>query len=140
MPIGNNMDLKDRLIKSTTNITSNTNNKSTKTKDKKASKANVKNKTIITSKARTNDNGNNKNNTSNVSNESKKQKTSIANNVSKARKDTENTVKMTFYIKADLLKNIYNYSYWDRLSLTRAFNKVVKDGLKGKDTSQRKDQ
>ena len=122
MTIGKNMNLKDKLIKDTTSITNITSNKNKIPKPKKASKASNKSKTSIKKKT------NNKNITNNT------------NITSKTSKDTANTIKMTFYIKTDLLSNIYNYSYWDRLSLTRAFNKVVKDGLKGKDTRQRKAQ
>jgi len=92
MPIGNNVTLKDKLIKSTTS---------------------TKNKTS---------------NTSNTSN----------TRIARKKKDTEGTAKMTFYIDPDLLKKLYNFSYWDRLSLTKAFNIALKDGLKGKNTKDRK--
>jgi len=44
---------------------------------------------------------------------------------------------MTFYIKEDLLEKLYNFAYWDRHSLTEAFNLIVKDGLKGKNTKKK---
>jgi len=47
------------------------------------------------------------------------------------------TKKATFYIKEDLLKRLYNYAYWDRHTLTEAFNIVLTDGLKGKNTKDR---
>lgn len=47
---------------------------------------------------------------------------------------TTNTVKMTFYVKQDLLDKLYNYSYWDRLSVTEAFNTALAEGLKNKNT------
>jgi hypothetical protein len=47
------------------------------------------------------------------------------------------TKKATFYIKEDLLKRLHNFSYWDRHSLTEAFNIVLTDGLKGKNTKDR---
>lgn len=56
---------------------------------------------------------------------------------SNSKTDTYNTRKMTFYIKEDLLKKLYNFSYWDRYSLTEAFNIVVNDGLKGKNTKRK---
>lgn len=52
-------------------------------------------------------------------------------------KETFKTKKMTFYIKEDLLQKLYNFSYWDRHSLTEAFNVVVNDGLRGKDIKQK---
>lgn len=45
--------------------------------------------------------------------------------------------KMTFYIRGPLLKKLYNFAYWDRYSLTDAFNVVVSDGLKGKNTKEK---
>ena len=50
------------------------------------------------------------------------------------RTDTYKTKKMTFYIKADLLKKLYNFSYWDRHTVTEALNILLEDGLKGKNT------
>lgn len=47
---------------------------------------------------------------------------------------TGNTKKMTFYVKRDLLKKLYNFAYWDRHNITEAFNMVLTDGLKGKNT------
>lgn len=47
---------------------------------------------------------------------------------------TENTRKMTFYVKQDLLKKLYNFAYWDRHNLTEAFNMILSDGLKDKNT------
>jgi len=54
-----------------------------------------------------------------------------------SRKDTFKTKKMTFYIKEDLLERLYNFAYWDRHSLTEAFNLVVNDGLKGKNVKKK---
>ncbi|MBU4562617.1 hypothetical protein KKB17_04330 [bacterium] len=54
-----------------------------------------------------------------------------------AKTDTYKTRKMTFYIKGDLLQKLYNFAYWDRHSLTEAFNIVVRDGLKEKGVKQR---
>ena len=51
--------------------------------------------------------------------------------------DTYKTKKMTFYIKIELLQKLYNFTYWDRHSLTEAFNIVVRDGLKEKNIKQR---
>ncbi len=47
---------------------------------------------------------------------------------------TGNTKKMTFYVKQDLLKKLYNFAYWDRHNITEAFNMVLSDGLKDKNT------
>ena len=65
--------------------------------------------------------------------------TNIKNNVSKKTKEkvTDNTTKMTFYVKTDLLEKLYNFSYWDRHSVTEAFNNLLEDGLKGKNTKNR---
>jgi hypothetical protein len=52
--------------------------------------------------------------------------------------DTYRTKKMTFYVKEDLLERLYNFAYWDRHSITEAFNKVLEDGLKGKNTKPKK--
>ena len=41
---------------------------------------------------------------------------------------------MTFYVKDDLLKKLYNFAYWDRHNITEAFNITITDGLKGKNT------
>jgi len=126
MPIGSNMNLKDKLIKDTTKTASNTNNTSITgkiSKKQKASNARIRNNTDITSK------GNIK---------SKISTKSITNNINNKNNDTANTVKMTFYVQSDVLNNLYNYAYWDRMSVTRAFNRVMRDGLKGKDTRQKK--
>jgi len=66
-------------------------------------------------------------------------KTSIARKESVVKKTsktnaTSNTVKMTFYIKKDLLQKLYNFAYWDRHNVTEAFTMVMVDGLKGKNT------
>ena len=53
------------------------------------------------------------------------------------RKDTRDTVKMTFYVKRDFLGQLYNFAYWERLSVTAAFNRVMSDGLRHKDTRPR---
>ena len=47
---------------------------------------------------------------------------------------TYETQKMTFYVKGDLMKRLRNFAYWQRQSLTQAFNAVLNDGLKGKKT------
>lgn len=64
---------------------------------------------------------------------SKTSKKSVARKVNKETV-TSNTSKMTFYVKKDLLKKLYNFAYWDRYSVTEAFNMVLEDGLKGKNT------
>jgi len=48
--------------------------------------------------------------------------------------DTYGTTKMTFYIKKDIYTKLKNFAYWDRHTLTEAFNQVLEDGLKGKNT------
>ncbi|MBM4053717.1 MAG: hypothetical protein FJ264_03380 [Planctomycetes bacterium] len=50
------------------------------------------------------------------------------------RNATSNTTKMTFYVKNELIEKLYNFAYWDRYSITEAFNLVLSDGLKGKTT------
>jgi len=55
-------------------------------------------------------------------------------NVMNKRKATSNTTKMTFYVKNDLITKLYNFAYWDRYTITEAFNIVLSDGLKGKTT------
>jgi len=73
---------------------------------------------------------------------SKESKTSNTNNTSKAigqpsrdpQADTYGTKKMTFYVREDLLDKLYNFSYWDRYTVTEALNKALEDGLKGKNT------
>lgn len=67
-------------------------------------------------------------------------KGSITSNISKKSKEekpTHNTVKMTFYVKKNLFEQLRNYAYWDRMNLTEAFNTVMADGLKGKNTRSR---
>ena len=54
-----------------------------------------------------------------------------------SKRDTFKTRKMTFYIKEDLLEKLYNYAWWDRYSLTEAFNIVVNDGLRGKNIKEK---
>ncbi len=78
---------------------------------------------------------NNASSTSNTSKVSNTRHTSIAR---KSDNATSNTIKMTFYIKSDLFKRLRNYAYWDRLNLTEAFNGVLVDGLKGKNTQDKK--
>ena len=51
--------------------------------------------------------------------------------------DTFRTKKMTFFIKETLLKRLYNYAYWDRHTVTAAFNRALEDGLKGKNTKDK---
>jgi len=99
MPVGKNINLKDKLIKKTTSKVSN-----------KSKVSNTRN-TNITRKA--------------------------GMPSSNAKTDTYKTRKMTFYIKGELLQKIYNLAYWDRHSLTEAFNIVVRDGLKGKNVKQK---
>lgn len=50
---------------------------------------------------------------------------------------TYETKKMTFYVKSDLLQKLYNFAYWDRHSVTEAFNLALTDGLKGKTTKNK---
>jgi len=99
MPVGKNINLKDKLIKKTTGKVSNKNIVSI------TRKTNITRKTGMSSP--------------------------------NAKTDTYKTRKMTFYIKEDLLQKLYNFAYWDRHSLTEAFNIVVRDGLKEKDVKQR---
>lgn len=56
----------------------------------------------------------------------------------KPESDTYKTKKMTFYIKEELLDKLYNFAYWERKSLTEAFNFVITDGLKGKNVAPKK--
>lgn len=51
---------------------------------------------------------------------------------------TYETHKMTFYVKDDLMKRLRNFAYWDRQSITQAFNAVLQDGLKNKNTKDKK--
>jgi len=106
MAIGKNVNLKDRIIKSTV------------VDESKGSKAD------ITSKAH------------NKANAHIKSKANIADKAHKKNKDTEGTVKMTFYIKEDSFRKLRNFAYWDRHSITEAFNLVVADGLKGKEVNK----
>lgn len=46
--------------------------------------------------------------------------------------NTYKTRKMTFYAKEDLLEKLHNFAYWNRHSVTEAFNLALSDGLKGK--------
>lgn len=52
-------------------------------------------------------------------------------------KNTFDTKKMTFYFKNDKLEAIYNFAYWERLSKTEALDKILTDGLKGKNIKPR---
>lgn len=106
MAIGKNVNLKDRIIKSTVENIS------------KGNKVNIASKTHKKINTHT------------------KGKESITNNVHKKNKDTEGTVKMTFYIKEDSFRKLRNFAYWDRHSITEAFNLVVADGLKGKEVNK----
>lgn len=56
----------------------------------------------------------------------------------KSKKGVKTKEKMTFYIENELLEALYNFKYWERKSLTAAFNEALKDGLKGKNIKQRK--
>ncbi len=96
MPVGKNIDIKDKIIKKTTSKASN---------KRKVSNTNITSKTSMPSL--------------------------------NSGKDTYRTTKMTFYIKEDLLQKLYNFSYWDRHSLTEAFNIVIANGLKGKNIKQK---
>lgn len=106
MAMGKNVNLKDRIIKSTVVDVIKGSKEST------VSKANNKSLAPL------------------------KSKTSITNNAHKKNKDTEGTVKMTFYIKEDSFRKLRNFAYWDRHSLTEAFNLVMADGLKGKEVNK----
>ncbi|MBU2573149.1 MAG: hypothetical protein KKH28_03625 [Elusimicrobia bacterium] len=106
MAIGKNVNLKDRIIKSTV------------ADESKGSKIDITNKA------------------SNTYNTGMKNKGSIINKVHKRDKDTEGTIKMTFYIKEDLYRKLRNFAYWDRHSITEAFNLVTADGLKGKEVNK----
>lgn len=74
--------------------------------------------------------------TSKVSTTSKTNKVSAENRVRYSARHiaTGNTKKMTFYVKRELLKKLYNFAYWDRHNITEAFNTALADGLKGKNT------
>jgi len=86
--------------------------------------------------------------TSNTGKASKASKTSKASNTNITSKpvgqpsrdpetDTYGTKKMTFYVKEDLLDKLYNFAYWERHTVTDAFNKALEDGLKDKNTKQK---
>jgi len=111
MPVGRNINLKDKLIKKTTSIRSN--------------KSNVSNTNITSIKS-------NKSNTNITRIKQKAGQPSLDSG-----KETFKTKKMTFYIKRDLLDKLHNFAWWDRHSLTEAFNVVVRDGLKGKNVKQK---
>lgn len=72
---------------------------------------------------------------------SKKTNTSITSTIgmpsSDPAADTFGTKKMSFFIKEDLLRRLYNFAYWDRHSVTEAVNTVLEDGLKGKTTKDK---
>jgi len=106
MAIGKNVNLKDKLIKRTVK-TSNTNEVSNTSK---ASITNITNKRNIKNKFG---------------------QPSVVPGTT-----TYKTKKMTFYVKDDLLKKLYNYAYWDRHSVTESFNIVMTDGLEGKNTKE----
>jgi len=99
MPVGKNINLKDKLIKKTTSKVS------SKSKVSNTRNANITRKAGMPSP--------------------------------NAKTDTYKTRKMTFYIKGELLQELYNFAYWDRHSLTEAFNVVVRDGLRGKKVKQK---
>ena len=107
MPIGQNVPIVDRLIKSTTH------SQEKQDADKENTASNASNTNNTTKKAQ-------------------------RNAVSARRTATSNTVKMTFYVKQELLEQLYNYSYWDRMTVTEAFNTALADGLKEKNTAARK--
>ena len=69
--------------------------------------------------------------------------TNIGNNKNKIgqpssdpKTTTYKTKKMTFYVKDDLLKKLYNFAYWDRHSITESINIAMTDGLKDKNTKE----
>jgi hypothetical protein len=86
-------------------------------------------KTINTNKA------NKTNKTSNVNNTNITSKTGRPSTNPKT--DTYKTRKITFYAKEDLLEKLHNFAYWNRHSVTEAFNLVLSDGLKGKNVKPR---
>lgn len=65
-----------------------------------------------------------------------KNKENIISKICKKNNDTEGTVKMTFYIKENSYQKLRNFAYWDRYSITEAFNIIIADGLKGKEVKQ----
>ena len=56
----------------------------------------------------------------------------------KENKVTSDTVLKSFYVKKDLFEKLHNFAYWDRHTITEAFNIVLKDGLKDKNTKPKK--
>lgn len=96
MPVGKNINFKDKLIKKTTKKTSNKRNTNITRIKQKAGQPSLD-----------------------------------------PEKETFKTKKMTFYIKENLLEKLYNFAWWERHSLTEAFNIVVNDGLKGKNIKQK---
>ena len=50
---------------------------------------------------------------------------------------THGKKKATFYVKDHLLNKLYNFAYWDRQSVTEAFNRALADGLIGKKTKEK---
>ena len=96
MPVGKNINFKDKLIKKTTKKTSNKRNTNITRIKQKAGQPSLD-----------------------------------------PKKETFKTKKMTFYIKENLLEKLYNFAWWERHSLTEAFNIVVSDGLKAKNTKQK---
>lgn len=100
MSMGNNVNLKDRLIRST------------------AGKGNNASKTNVTSKGNA-------------------VKTETPAPYRTRKTATEGTKKATFYVKKDLLQKLYNFAYWERHSVTDAFNIALAAGLKGKTTKSR---
>ncbi len=107
MALGQNVNLSDKLIKNTTDKTN------------KRNKANTTNKGIIARKA----------SNTNI--------TGIGQPSTNPDTATYSTKKMTFYVKDDLLKKLYNFAYWDRHTITEALNLVLADGLKGKNTKDK---
>lgn len=74
---------------------------------------------------------------SNVSKENIASKTSVVKDRDILRPNGDNiatkgTKKATFYVKKELLQKLYNFAYWERHSVTEAFNTALTDGLKGK--------
>ena len=59
-------------------------------------------------------------------------KENLTNKIYKKNNVTDDTIKMTFYIKENTYQELRNFAYWDRHSITEAFNMVIVDGLKGK--------
>lgn len=70
---------------------------------------------------------------------------SIVRNTGKSGKASTNPdtatfgkIKMTFFVEPELLQNIYNFMYWERIeTVTQAVNIVLKDGLKNKNTKEK---